>query len=194
MLKPSDENGIFYSTPPAEGDTIEFNVSGNTVKIRIRSDEEKKNNIYKNNNNLTVLVEMKMLENIVFSGSGKLEIKNFIGKTLHFVWNGSGDCLGTMDYENITILHNGSGKMELAGKTNDLMLTHSGTGDIFAKKLRALNGIVTLSGTGDIFVSVTGQLMANLNGTGNIYYYKNPKLKKSIEGWGTIAKRMEAIF
>ena len=82
----------------------------------------------------------------------------------------------------------GSGDMDLSGKTNDLDVQVSGSGDIKAYDLDAEFVTAQVSGSADIKVTANQMLKARVSGSGDISYKGNPKkIETKTSGSGDIS-------
>ena len=83
----------------------------------------------------------------------------------------------------------GSGDITLNGKTTDFEVRVSGSGDVNAYDLSALNVTANVSGSADIEVTATEMIQARVSGSGDISYRGNPKkIDTKSSGSGDITK------
>ena len=101
---------------------------------------------------------------------------------------------GTMRIEGIrssgfTASFGGTGKLELSGRTDHLVLTLSGTGAADAAGLTARSVNVVVAGTGTAHVKATRELDATIAGTGTIVYGGGASIVRThVSGTGSIVK------
>jgi hypothetical protein len=79
-----------------------------------------------------------------------------------------------------------SGKMTLAGKTNNLVATINGGGNIAASDLQSQSATVTINGEGKANINVVTTLNAVVNGGGSITYTGSPQVTQQVNGLGSV--------
>lgn len=114
----------------------------------------------------------------------------------------------TSDSLNIDpmIISNGSGKIELTGKSTTQKIQSNGSGDINLTSMPTENINIEASSTGEILVNVSnnaevlvngsgsitllnlyGILVVTINGSGNVYYSGNPsEIRETLNGSGKV--------
>ncbi|MGE5681054.1 MAG: head GIN domain-containing protein [Bacillota bacterium] len=84
----------------------------------------------------------------------------------------------------------GASKINVSGKTRELMLDLSGAGKVNARDLIAEKADVEISGAAKAEVYVSEDLRADISGVGNLDYYGNPKkISKDISGVASVTQR-----
>ncbi|MBA3035116.1 MAG: DUF2807 domain-containing protein [Desulfobacterium sp.] len=120
---------------------------------------------------LEIKVSADNIERVSVSGAVDLSISGVNNKSLDIEADGAVD-------------------IKASGKTKNLKISVSGSGDVKAKELKAENVDVSVNGAGDAVVYVSQKLKAEINGAGDITYYGNPKeVIKDVSGAGDIIKR-----
>ena len=104
---------------------------------------------------------------------------------------GSSDIIITgVNNKSLTVELDGSGDINVSGKTKKFAVTVSGSGNIHAKDLQAEDTSISITGSGDADVYAARKLDGAIEGSGNINYYGNPKeVSKKIDGSGDIEKK-----
>ena len=80
-----------------------------------------------------------------------------------------------MDAPAVSVDVNGSGDVNLKGRTKDFDCSVSGSGDINCGNLQSENTTVKVSGSGNAHVFASVHLSASTFGSGDIYYSGNPQ-------------------
>lgn len=84
----------------------------------------------------------------------------------------------------------GSGEVQVSGKTGEFVTNILGSVDLNAKDFRSEKVQISISGVGDAVVYASKKLQADISGVGDIVYYGNPRdVTKEITGVGEIEKR-----
>lgn len=122
--------------------------------------------------------------------------------------NGSADWTSDSLNINPIITANGSGKIELMGKSVNQNITLNSSAEINLEKMPTENCTIDLNGNGNIYVDVSNNLTAvmdgsgniyvknisgiltvTINGSGNLYYSGNPQdLLQTLNGSGRVIK------
>ncbi len=104
---------------------------------------------------------------------------------------GSSDIIITgVNNKSLTVELDGSGDINVSGKTKKFAAIVSGSGNIHAKDLHAEDVRISISGSGDADVYATSKLDGAIEGSGDIAYYGNPgEVSKKIDGSGDIEKK-----
>lgn len=86
---------------------------------------------------------------------------------------------------NLTIYTTNVGDLELNGKSNTLDITNEMTGNIYAYGFKTNDMTLTHNGTGNVQVNVSNSIDVNITGVGNIYCKGAPKsISKNSDGVG----------
>jgi hypothetical protein len=163
---------------------IETSVRNHTLYIEVEDRVCLRNNLP-----IHIFITAPGLEELVLTGSGKIECDTLIESSLEVRNTGSGDIgiehLET-DYVEASVL--GSGDIEIRGRANTSKMEVLGSGDIQAINFRQQECDARILGSGDIFVYVTQILDARITGSGNIFYKGTPRIHSQITGSGQILR------
>lgn len=140
---------------------ITTDVAGNALKIAFKGYVD-------GPTRLTIKVNTSMINTLIQSGTGSVSARG-------------------IDNAAMGVNLNGTGTMNVTGKTTKITSVLSGSGDINAQTLIAKEAQVTVSGTGNLRVFASDILDATLTSSGNILYYGNPaQIKRNITGSGSL--------
>lgn len=165
VLVEDDENLLRY---------IVTSVEGNNLVIKYKDD------IWVNNDHAKVYVTAPTLTKITSSGSANVTFDEGItsDKALTVGVSGSGNAEGGLDAPEVTATVSGSGNIKLHGRTRDLEVRTTGSGDIDCAELKAENVKARATGSGNIHVFASMTLEANTTGSGDITYGGSPSSPK----------------
>ena len=90
------------------------------------------------------------------------------------------------DFPKLELTQFGSGETALSGNAENLTLIQEGSGKVEALDLKAANAYITLTGSGLIYCYVTDLLNVDIKGSGRVYYKGAPTLAQSINGGGYV--------
>ncbi len=105
-----------------------------------------------------------------------------------FTVSGSGG-LSVHDYDQpaLDVALNGSGAVDVDGKTNALKLDQGGSGAVDLSSLTAQDADISLNGSGNAEVHATGKAQVGISGSGTVALTSKPAtLTTSISGSGTV--------
>jgi hypothetical protein len=107
-----------------------------------------------------------------------------------FTSNGSSDGdINNINNSSLDIGINGSGKLHLNGKSDDVTIHTSGSSKIDAMSLMSEDVDVQINGSGNIQVYTTNSISVQINGSGTVKYKGEPKrINQQINGSGKIIK------
>lgn len=165
--------------------------------------------------NIIDLISIENENNTLKFGAGNTEFEsngvdlviystNFNELTNNGSANWSSDSLNI----NPTIISNGSGKIELRGKSSIQTINLNSSAEINLNKMPTENCSIDLEGSGNIYVDVSNNLSAvidgsgnihvnnilgiitvTINGSGNLYYSGNPQdIIQTLNGSGRVIK------
>lgn len=83
---------------------------------------------------------------------------------------------------------NGSGTVEVEGKTDQQTIVIHGSGSYFAKNLESKETVLKLKGSGSAFINASEELDVEIEGSGTCHYTGNPKQRINISGSGILIK------
>lgn len=129
--------------------------------------------------------------NVVVFGwrdGGRLQITVTAPSVRTFDLSSSGDLL-IRDYDqpNLAVAINGSGEVEATGRTDQVDLRISGSGEADLSGLETRDADVTISGSGEAAVGPTGAARISISGSGDVDLTRRPaSLSQSISGSGEV--------
>ncbi|MCK9160176.1 MAG: head GIN domain-containing protein [Bacteroidaceae bacterium] len=114
---------------------------------------------------------------VQLTGSGDLSLQNVICSDFSACVNGSGDMslYAVKGSKGLAVIH-GSGDVKLSGEMDEMDYQCTGSGDIYAKKLKANNVSVASSGSGDIDCYASKAIKGSIHGSGSVNCDGNPAL------------------
>lgn len=176
-----------------EGDRIDVNhlnvlTEGNILRIYPKKDFRDWCGDMKN---LTVVVPVENLEEIVLAGTGRIESEIALkANRFKTQLSGNGEIAIEVETNETEVFLSGSGKIKLSGNTGRLFSNINGDGGLQAYALNSATTEATIIGSGVCEVNSTETLNAQISGSGRINYTGNPKIGlKTIIGTGLIAAR-----
>lgn len=145
-----------------------------------------KNRCIRSNFPIRITIYVPTLDYISLEGSGNIECYFLLTDNLQVDLLGSGGILlQDIDALDVNVNLDGSGYIELTGKSNSTHLSLTGSGQLLADNLRHYNCFVNLSGSGDMLVFAIDRIEGNLSGSGDLFYKIYPRKGISIERTGT---------
>lgn len=145
---------------------IGTDVSGNVLYIKNRQG-------YSVSKPIKIEISVPNLEALTSSGSGRMEVSR-------------------LKNDKLEVEINGAPAIELAGETNFLKIKANGAGKIDTHKLRAANADVNSNGVSKINVYARDQLDIVVNGPSHVTYEGDPVVKKTVNGPGSVQKKVSA--
>jgi hypothetical protein len=82
----------------------------------------------------------------------------------------------------------GSGQINVAGETEELKVSMSGSGVYKSEQLSAENVEINISGSGDATVYADNDIKASIAGSGNVYYKGKAQVHSDIAGSGGVRR------
>jgi len=102
---------------------------------------------------------------------------------------GAGDLrIHGLDNKAFAIEVDGSADVVVSGKTEQLSVKVTGSGDVTAFKLKVPKVSVAIKGSGDVRVSPSESLTVNISGSGDVHYTGDPQITQAIHGSGDVKK------
>jgi len=133
-------------------------------------------------------IKLKNLNEIKITGSGSATSELIKTENLSIIVNGSGKIDLKVEAESIESRVSGSGNFDLSGSADSQKLNINGSGKYFAKELVSKSTTVKISGSGKAEVDVKEELDVSINGSGSVFYVGDPKISQEISGSGKIQK------
>ncbi len=141
----------------------------------------------KNYSELTIFIEMPLVDYLSISGSGTIYGENTLYvDEIDLKISGSGDIIFDLNAYKIDAKVSGSGKMKLSGEAEIANYKISGSGDYHNFQLETLVTEVNISGSGNAEVFVEDYLEVDITGSGDVYYKGYPTLDVRITGSGNV--------
>ncbi len=164
---------------------IETYSKGNSLYIGVE-----RFTVIRKHNPITIRVYMPEIENLDVSGSGLIScVGNFNSYRLYTNISGSGDIVYRGSVSRLfsaNISGSGSIRNESSAVCSEAIYTISGSGNINAEWLKAIDVDARISGSGDQRIYATGSLKASISGSGDIYYRGSPSINSHISGSGRL--------
>lgn len=108
--------------------------------------------------------------------SGKLK-----GNDLELTIDGAGDIqLANLLFETLNLYVKASGDIKLSGKAKTVNAEISGSGDINAKMVKAIESNVTINGRGDCHIFASNKANIKINGRGDVNLFGNPPIVRQL--------------
>lgn len=134
-------------------------------------------------------LKLRTLDELKFSGAGKVSCEELQAETLKLTLNGAGNMnLAHLQADEIDVRLSGAGQIRLAGAVADQQVKVTGAGEYKAPDLESESASATVSGAGGIVVRASDVLDAAITGLGSISYHGSPIVKKRITGLGSVNK------
>ena len=164
---------------------IETKVSGDTLNI-----DAKPNSSFRTTKRLVVHITVPELSSIRSTGSGDVDMGEWVADNVELETTGSGDIhIDSLETSSLTARLSGSGDISIdQGRAGSQTVRTSGSGDYKGASLESREVKATTSGSGNITVWVTDDLSASTSGSGDIQYYGSPAVDKRDTGSGSVEK------
>jgi len=153
----TDDNLLPYIRTEVTGHTLELGF--NDVMTNVRPTQ-----------GIVFRLNVKSLEELEVSGSGKIDVKG-------------------LDEDHLRVGISGSGELSAEGVANDLDVDISGSGRYRGEALESRRATVDISGSGGAIVAASDRLAADVSGSGSIEYVGDPQIRKHISGSGSVRQR-----
>lgn len=164
-------------------------------KVNLTQDNQQKLTI-KSHENILDIISTKVSNNILYIEmdkcvAGKINTLDFnisIPEIKFLEVNGVGNFEGqnAFDLDDLMLDINGVGNISLFGHCDNLFISSTGVGNVYAFDMRAKNSEIAISGSGNAEVFVTHNLKVLISGSGNVYYKGSPNVSSTIHGTGII--------
>jgi hypothetical protein len=176
FIEQGDEESLTIEAEDNILPIITTKVSGNTLNIG-----------FKLGTNVSTIksiefhLQVKDLDSISTSGSGNVDCSGLSTSNLIIKTSGSGDIdISNLITTSIDINSSGSGNYTLAGETDSLNLSFSGSGACNAGDLKSKECKIKATGSGDFIVNISDDLNVSINGSGDVSYIGNPTVDFSL--------------
>lgn len=142
---------------------------------------------------MRVIVTLPGLQKLIQRGSGDASVRGFTGEQIELVMNGSGDMQMGGQFRQIGAHVHGSGDLQLeAGSTDKLALELLGSGNASASGTSSVSAF-SVSGSGDLDAGELDSDRVTFRGTGsgNSVVHARQSIAVSLRGSGDVAVRGE---
>lgn len=141
---------------------------------------------------LKITVNVRNLEKVAISGSGKLMIDKLQTPSLETHISGSGDMrIAALTADALAISISGSGDFSASGRADSVRASIAGSGDLKLANLAAKAVKISIAGSGNAKVWASQTLDVSVAGSGDVDYYGDAAVTQSVAGSGRI-KRLGA--
>lgn len=136
---------------------------------------------------LDIYITIPDIRFIKVSSSAKVVSENvLITNDIDLVIDGSGDIDLALDVDDVFASMNGSGDIYLEGRGDELFYEIRGSGDLRSFNCAFNEGRVRIDGSGDAEVFISVFLDVVIRGSGDVFYRGNPNINGDIIGSGSI--------
>jgi hypothetical protein len=139
-------------------------VSNGVLRIRSRTG-------FSVNQPIKLKITAPNLEGLSASGAGKIEVSG-------------------LQNERFELDSSGAPTIKISGETKALEINANGAGKIDAHKLRAQTADVESNGVAKVEVFASEELKASVSGPSQVVYSGDPKVTKSVNGPGSVEKKV----
>jgi hypothetical protein len=179
--------GALIETDDNIASQIETLLEGDQLKIRV----VKRFTLLKPTS-LKITLNVRSLERVSISGSGKVNIEKLQTPSLETYISGSGDIrIAALTADLLGVAISGNGDLFAAGRADTVKSSISGSGDLKMDNLAAKSVKLSIAGSGSAKLQVSQKLDVNIAGSGDVAYYGDPVVTQSVAGSGRI-KRLGA--
>lgn len=162
-------------------DLLELDVRNETWEIDFNK------NCVRQDQDLKIFITIPDIQRLEIDGSGNLTGENlFVLDNLNLLIDGSGDLDVAVEAEEVTARIEGSGDILLEGSTDIARYIIRGSGDIRAFDMQAISADVEIRGSGEVEVSVSDFLKVDIDGSGDVYYKGDPEIDLRVDGSGEL--------
>ncbi len=138
------------------------------------------------NVDVTLEVRVQELNGVTIEGSGDFDITNLDSDSFDIIIDGSGDVDLWGKSNNFYVEIDGSGDVTLSGGCGALVVDVDGSGDVDAEDLKCKTVDLTLEGSGDIDAWASDSVTVDMEGSGDVTIYGNPgRVRPSMSGSGS---------
>ncbi len=174
FLKQTQQPYISFKSGDAK--SIEYSLQGDQLSINGSAD--------------AIYLGVPSLAEIDVAGTAELYSSDTLkSDNLSITASGAGDINLLLNCALTKCQVTGASDVKLAGNTNDLNASVSGSGDLLAQKLYANTTTANISGSADAKVNCKDQLKGAVSGTGTLYFAGNPaQVDVAVTGSGALKK------
>ncbi len=136
-------------------------------------------------NTLTIIIQVKELDNVTVSGVANINMDALGAPSLELIMSGAGKInMQMISGMDLKVTVSGLGDVTLSGIYRTAEFSISGAGPVNAADLRLETADVNVSGVGNVTLWVTGSLTGTISGAGTVSYYGSPQTSTSATGIG----------
>lgn len=171
----------------AEGDAkildrLDIRVKGDTLEIGRR---KRFGIAWSDDRGATVRVSLPAIRNVEATGSGNVDVDRVDGDTFAADLTGSGNIkVSAANLRSLKAEITVSGNLDMAGATENVALSITGSGDFSGNALKAGRGKVSIQGSGNAGFASDGPVDINIMGSGDVTVRGKAQCKQSIMGSG----------
>lgn len=138
---------------------------------------------------INIYMTVPSLDDLICSGAGNVVLKgHWTGQKMRIKLEGAYNLTASdVEIEDLKVVLDGVGNIDIAGKAPKAQLTLNGTGTIDAYDLTVQNARCAVNGVGKLECNVIEELIADVSGMGSVRYRGEPKnVKSSVSGLGKV--------
>lgn len=172
----AEDNIMDEIVAEVKGDTLDINYKRNWLfSLLIKPTKD-----------INFYINLKDINKINISGSGTAQSENIKTDNMDIIINGSGEIDLSIEAETLKSNVSGSGSFNLSGKVDFQEMIISGSGKYFAKELESKKAVIKISGSGKTEINAKEELDVNISGSGTVFYVGDPKITQKISGSGKL--------
>ena len=182
----SDSYGVSVTVNESVVESLEVNVSGNTLHISL-----KPNVGLTGAATMKAKVTMPELTGLDLSGGSRTTLAGFnTDKTLKSEVSGASTLRGDLTCGAASFNVSGASKVNLRGSAQDLKVEASGASTVDLSNFASQNTVVNASGASKVVVAPSGSLDVEASGASTVHYTGEPaRLKANTSGASTVGQQ-----
>lgn len=182
FIEVGEVESVIIRTDENLQERMKAEVRGNTLYIG----QQDGNNLM-NSTEITFLITVIDLDEVVVSGAGDVTIEGIENESLELELNGATDTtLTDINVDNLSIDISGAGGATASGQAESLTVDISGVGEFLGFDLETDTTEINISGAGSAEVNVNNTLTGSINGVGDVTYRGNPSVDVEQDGLGDV--------
>lgn len=140
---------------------------------------------------MRVTVQMPVIEGLEASSSATLKNKGTLkADNIDIIANSSGDINLTVDAKSLHCETSSAADLRVNGKAETLEIESSSSSEFDGRGLAVNKATVAASSAAEVYVNPTGELLAEASSSSEIYYISTPRsLSKKTSSGGSISKQ-----
>lgn len=141
----------------------------------------------RNPDDIDIFITMPDVRLLEVTGSGVIVSQNvLVTNDIDLVINGSGAIDVALDVDDVFAEINGSGDIYLEGRGDELFYGLLGSGDLRAFDCNFNEARIRVSGSGDTEVFINEFLNVEISGSGDVFFRGNPIINLDVSGSGDL--------